>query len=143
MSTYVLDASVAAKWFLPAAGETLVSESLQILEGYSQGRINLQVPDLFWPEIGNILWKAVRQGRLSTESAKQALYILAAQNIPTRPSQPILSDAFEIAAAFQRCVYDSLYVALALASGKLLVTADERLANSLAAHFPVRWLGSL
>jgi predicted nucleic acid-binding protein len=143
VSAYVLDASVAAKWFLPDAGETLVSESLQILDGYSQGRIHLQVPDLFWPEFGNILWKAVRQGRISTESASEAIHLLVEENISTYPSQHVLSDAFEIAAAFQRTVYDSLYVALALASGNVLVTADEWLANSLAAHFPVRWLGSL
>jgi predicted nucleic acid-binding protein len=140
---YVLDASVAAKWFLPPRGETLVRESLQILEGYARGRILLQVPDLFWPELGNILWKAVRQGRISRESAANAVEMLAGQDIPTRPSLPLLSDAFEIAVTFQRSVYDSLYIALAAASNRELVTADERLANSLAAHLPVRWLGSL
>jgi predicted nucleic acid-binding protein len=40
-------------------------------------------------------------------------------------------------------VYDCTYVALAIASERLLVTADERLANALAAHLPVRWLGSV
>jgi len=40
-------------------------------------------------------------------------------------------------------VYDALYVALALDSKSQLVTADARLANALAAHLPVKWLGSL
>ena len=34
------------------------------------------------------------------------------------------------------------YVALAITSGRPLLTADEKLANALAAHFPIRWLGS-
>jgi predicted nucleic acid-binding protein len=40
-------------------------------------------------------------------------------------------------------VYDSLYVALAVQAKTELITADERLANSLAAHLPVKWLGIL
>ena len=48
MSAYVLDASVAAKWFLPREHETLVDESVRILDDYAAGRIQLLVPDLFW-----------------------------------------------------------------------------------------------
>ena len=143
MTAYVLDASVAAKWFLPPAHETLVTESLQILEGYTRGLVQLLVPDLFWPEFGNLLWKAARLGRISEASAHDAIGALADRKIPTAPSLPLLDDAFTIAAAFRWTVYDSMYVALAVASNNLLVTADERLANALAAHFPVRWLGSL
>jgi predicted nucleic acid-binding protein len=40
-------------------------------------------------------------------------------------------------------VYDALYVALAMTSKSQLITADEPLANALAAHLPVKWLGSL
>ena len=143
MSAYVLDASVAAKWFLPPGDETLVQESLDLLDGYGRGSVRLMVPDLFWPEFGNILWKAARLGRISIETAEDALLALTQQSLPTSPSLPLLSDAFAIATRFQCTVYDCLYVALAVSSGRPLVTADERLANSLAAHFPVRWLGSL
>ena len=47
------------------------------------------------------------------------------------------------AATFSRTVYDGVYVALAVHSNMPLVTADERLANALAARFPIRWLGAL
>jgi predicted nucleic acid-binding protein len=55
----------------------------------------------------------------------------------------LLRDAFAISAASGRTVYDAMYVALAVISNAPLVTADERLANALAARYPVRWLGSL
>jgi predicted nucleic acid-binding protein len=58
-------------------------------------------------------------------------------------SLPLLKDAFAISAASGRTVYDAMYVALAIVSNAPLVTADERLANALAARYPVRWLGSL
>ncbi len=142
MNTLVLDASVAAKWFLPAASEPLRDEALELLKGYAAGDLRFLVPDLFWPELGNIFWKAVRQQRWSQAEAEAALGSARDRNFPTLPSLPLLGDAFSIASAFDRSVYDSLYVAAALAAKTDLVTADERLANALAAHLPVKWLGT-
>ena len=143
MNTLVVDASVAAKWFLPAARETLTREALQLLKRYSSGELRFLVPDLFWAEFANVLWKAVRQRRWQQASAEIAVRAMRDRNFPTVPSLALLEDAFAIAAAFDRSVYDSIYLALALASKTHFVTADERLANALAAHLPVKWLGSL
>ena len=101
------------------------------------------VPDLFWPEFGNILWKATRQGRISQRSAEDAIAALEKPGIPTTSGLPLLREAYLLAAAFERTVYDSIYVTLAVLSAAPLITADERLANALASRFPVRWLGSL
>ena len=143
MRTYVIDASVAAKWVLPAAGEPLAREALELLKGYADGELRFVVPDLFWAEFANVLWKAVRQGRLRVASAEMALEAMRDRNFPTVSSHALLMEAFVIATAFDRAVYDALYVALAVASKSQLVTSDERLANALAAHLPVKWLGSL
>lgn len=142
MNTLVLDASVAAKWFLPAAGEPLTDQALELLKGYTAGELQFLVPDLFWPELGNVFWKAVRQRRWSQASADVALRAAHHRNFPTLSALPLLDDAFRIAMTFDRSVYDCLYVAAALAAKTHLVTADERLANALAAHLPVKWLGT-
>ena len=143
MSLFVVDASVAAKWFLPAEGETLREEALDLLHRYASGQIRFIVPDLFWAEFANILWKAVRQGRCSKDAADAAITAMKGRNLTTVPSLELLEAAFAIANAFQRTVYDSLYVALAISSRAQLLTADERLAQALAATLPVKWLGSL
>jgi len=139
----VLDASVAANWFLPPGQEPMAEEALQILQDLGGGKVRLLVPALFWPEFGNILWKAARIGRISRKTAEESLDAIGMVGLTTAPSRPLLKNAFAIALTFGRSVYDSVYVALAVESGAPLVTADERMANVLAAMFPVRWLGSL
>jgi predicted nucleic acid-binding protein len=143
VTSFVLDASVAAKWMLPAKNEPLRREAYQILDGYAASEFELLVPDVFWAECGNILWKAVRQGRLSRADAEVALSSMLRRDFPTFPSAELLPKALPIAFSYGRAVYDCLYVALAVQWEVQLVTADERLANALATHLPVKWLGGL
>jgi predicted nucleic acid-binding protein len=143
MTSYVVDASVAAKWMLPSKEELFRPEAFRLLDDYGEGKIGLLVPDIFWAECGNILWKAVRQNQFSRSDADAAVLLLQGRAIPTVSSAKLLPDAMEIAFHYGRTVYDSLYVALASQARRQLITADERLANALAAYLPVKWLGSL
>jgi predicted nucleic acid-binding protein len=141
--TLVLDASVAVKWPLPVADDALKAKALELLNGYVNGQIQFIVPDIFWAEFANALWKAVRQGRHSASDAKIAISSALERDFPVVPSRDLLPSAFAIALRFGRTVYDSIYVALAAAMRCDMVTADERLANALAAYFPVKWLGAM
>lgn len=143
MNTLVIDASVAAKWFLPTKNELHVESAVTLLGRYAKGDVRFLVPDLFWAELGNIFWKAVRQSRWQGSHAEEAIRLLKQRSFPTIPAKTLLEDAFQISMNFDRCIYDAIYVALAIASKATLVTADERLANALAAHLPVKWLGTL
>ncbi len=143
MTRVVVDASVAAKWCLPAAREALVPQAEELLALYRRGEIRFLVPDLFWAELANVLWKAARQGRISTERATSALSLVGDLGIPSVPSFDLLPQALFLATSHDRTVYDSLYVALAVQSKSEMITADERLANVLAAKLPVKWLGAL
>jgi predicted nucleic acid-binding protein len=140
---YVIDASVAAKWCLPAASEPLLREANELLRQQVNGEVQFVVPDLFWAEIGNVLWKAVRVGRCGRASAEMSLHLLKRQRLPTFSSESLVEQALAIALTFERSAYDSIYVALALDTGAQLITADEKLANALAARMPVKWLGAL
>lgn len=142
MSTLVLDATVAVKWAFPA-GEPLVAQAVQLLNSYIEAKTKLLVPDLFWAEFGNVVWKGVRQKRWSRNSALAAVAEMAGRKFLTVSSAVLLPQALEIAINFGRSVYDSLYVALAVSANSQLITADERLANALAAYLPVKWLGAM
>jgi predicted nucleic acid-binding protein len=143
VNVFVADASVAAKWVLPGADEPLSAEALRLLRRWTDGEIQLIVPDFFWMELANILWKMVRRGRCTRRTAEAALATLRAYKIPAFPALALLDSALDKAVIYGRSVYDSLYVALAVESNAQLVTADEKLANALVAHLPVIWLGSI
>jgi len=142
VSLVVLDASVAVKWFLPEKVETLTREALALMDGCRKKEIQIIVPDLFWVEFASVLRKAIRRGNYSKDSADAALATMKDLDFPTVSSLELLEKAFEIAMTFERTVYDSIYVALAVQTQSQLITADEHLVNSLAARFPVKWLGA-
>jgi len=138
----VLDASVAVKWAIPSAREPLTDESVRLLKRYVDGEVEFIVPDVFWAEVGNVLWKGARQRRWRQDEAEAIAADMRARDFATVSSLRLLPEALRIAFAYDRAVYDCLYVALAVQSKADLITADERLANALAARLPVKWLGA-
>jgi predicted nucleic acid-binding protein len=142
LNFFVLDASVAVKWAIPASDEPLQSESIQLLKRYINGEINFIVPDIFWAEVSNVLWKGARVRRWSRDFAEAAAAQMNAQNFLTVSSLDLLSEALKLALFHDRPIYDCLYVALAVQCKSVLITADERLANAFAARLPVKWLGA-
>ena len=142
MSTCVVDACVAAKWVLPAAGEALLEQANHLIGRHVRRELQLLAPDLIEAEIGNVLWKAVRRKRISAADAENSLRRFTELGIRAIPTADLLGKALQIAMNFDRSFYDCLYVALALSTQTELITADERLVNALGSRFPVRWLGA-
>jgi predicted nucleic acid-binding protein len=143
VTSVVVDASVAVKWCLPSLREELVAQAEELLASSRREEVQFLVPDLFWVELANALWKAVRRNEISSNNAASAISFVRDLDIATVPSIDIVPQALDLAISHGRTVYDSLYVALAMQSKSDLITADERLANALAARFPVKWLGAL
>ena len=143
MKTLVLDASVAAKWFLPAAGEPLTSEAQDLLARFTRGRIRFLAPDLFWPELGSVLWKAAAYGRITKPHAEKSIALARQLGLLILPGVDLIERALSLALDSGRSVYDSMYIAAAMEKSVDLVTADEKLVNATGSRFPVRWLGAL
>ena len=126
MSALVVDASVGVKWFVP---EVHAAEA----RAWRTGLDPLHVPAFFFDlEIANILWKKVQRAELSRADADLILAQLPALPVTRHPESPLLVAAFDLADRTQRTVYDSLYLALAVQLGGRMLTADQRLCNSLA-----------
>ena len=142
MTTCIVDASVAAKWLLPAAGEGLLDQANHLIALHVRRDLQLLAPDLLEAEIGNVLWKAFRRNRISQPEAQNSLRRFTALGIQVLPTSDLMGQALQIALACDRSFYDSLYVALAVATKTEFITADERLVNALGSRFPVRWLGA-
>lgn len=124
MTRFVVDASVAVKWFL-AEDHT---EAARRLLG---GGFDLVSPDLVRAEVGNVMWKRWRRGEVSAEVANEALRDLERLPLRIETSEPLLTTAWVVSERFERSFYDGLYVALAVQTDCALVTADRKLYNAL------------
>ncbi len=130
MNELVVDASVGIKLFLD---EDKSENARDMFAAFAAEAIDcVFVPDLFFIECTNILWKRVRRGELPEDLAIGYLVDLKNLSLPTVPSSDLMLRALEIACAHSISAYDACYVALAENKGASLITADERLANGLA-----------
>ena len=136
--TLVVDASVVAKWFLPEEH----SEAAVLLLRETEPLI---APAHFDAEIANIFWKRVRTGHLQPEQALRTLAGLPGVVDWSFGLPGLVRPAFDIAVRFDRTIYDSLYVVLALQEGCQFVTADRRLYNGLRDVLPqtMLWVADL
>ena len=131
--SFVVDASVAAKWVLPEPGS---HQARRLLRRYQEEEIDLVAPHLLLVEVGNVLWKRVRRQELTAADAR-ICYRRLLDDSPVLLDDPNThTAALELALAHGRTVYDSLYVALALERRCGLITADERLYAALQPAYP-------
>ena len=123
MNSYVIDASVAVKWYIP---EPLSDAATSYLELYRQEKASLLAPELLIAEVGSVLWKKVRQKELAARDARQIASILV-NHCPLSliPASELMPAALELAIKLNLTVYDSLYLALAVSAEVSLVTADQ------------------
>jgi predicted nucleic acid-binding protein len=136
----VVDASTGIKLFLV---EPLSDRADALFDHLADDPpAQLHVPDLFFIECTNILWKYVRRHGYPAESARQDAVDLLKLSLHVVSTKEVAEVALEIALAHGITAYDASYVALAQRLVLPLVTADELLARSLAeTEFDVRWLG--
>lgn len=125
MSVYVVDASVAAKWFLE---EEHTQSARCVLNVTNQ----LHAPDFFLLEMDNLLCKHIRRGGISVADGKDIRSALARYSIEYCPFGQLREVAYTMANQTARSLYDCLYLSLAIRLNGQMVTADRRLYDALA-----------
>ena len=122
--TLVIDASIAAKWFVAEDGR---EQALQVLD--LPGR---QAPDLIVAEVANVVWKKAVRGQVTDAQARAICAALPRYFETLHPSEALVESAIGIGLALRHPVYDCLYLACAMRLGTRLVTAHQRLIAAVA-----------
>ena len=121
----IVDASVGIKLFLV---EPLTDQADALFAHLSDDSpARLYVPDLFFIECANILWKYVGRFGYAAEAALKDIKDLTSLPLQTVSIAALAQDALTLAFQFGSTAYDAAYVALARWLALPLVTADKAL----------------
>ena len=123
--TFVVDASVAVKWFVDEPGSPAACAML------TSGEIFL-APDLLLVEAGNTAWKKVKRREMTPEQGEAMVRALPLYFDRLVHTDVLIARAYALAHRLDHPVYDCLYLALAELKAVQLVTDDQRLVKAVS-----------
>ncbi len=142
---YVIDASVAAKWFLKDSFEDHVDLAEEVLIDSLAGDVELHAPRIMRYEVSRLLWKAcITPGadkgskRLDKETAVSCIETLF--DLPVASAEATAQEAAEslgMGVQYRKNFYDMTYLRLAEALRCSVITADEKLLRGVSSGFPL------
>ena len=121
----VPDASIVVKWFIREKH----SDAAQWLRSAFHGR--LFAPSLLLNECANAGWRNIRDGKMSFAIADDMVGSLPGVITLVPPDAALARRALFIAREMNHPAYDCFYLAFAEREGTVIVTADERLLNTV------------
>lgn len=119
MTSLVVDASVATKWFI---AEQDHDKALRL----RHSELELIAPELVLAEVGNALWKRFCRKMLSAKDIGALAPLLHRPFHRLHPLTDLLSASSDLAVTWRQPIYDCFYLALAVREGGTLITADTR-----------------
>jgi len=119
-STFIIDTSVAIKWYLP---EIYQSEAQRFLDPV----FDRHAPDLLHAELGSVLLKKLRRCEIKVDECRLYLGRLSTVPLISHEALPLRQVALEVGLQIGSSFYDGLFLALAMQLGGRLVTADSKL----------------
>jgi predicted nucleic acid-binding protein len=132
----VIDTNICIKLFI---NDPLTPKVNQLFDRLNDSSTEFFVPDLFYIECANVLWKYVRANLYTAEQVQADLTDLKDLRFQVTATKDLMIEAVQIGLDYGITAYDGCYVAVSQQVSAPLLTLDERLANSLAASkFDVR-----
>lgn len=92
--------------------------------------LTIAVPDCFYAETGQVLWKHRQFKSLTTDRYREAVLTIAALPLSVTPTRDLLAAAVRLNIHYQLNVIDACYLALALREQLPLITLDGGLCNA-------------
>jgi predicted nucleic acid-binding protein len=136
----VVDASVAAKWYL--RDETDVEQADLLLTRFTTGELILVAPEQVRYEIPATISVATlgARPRMSKDDGRVAIETFLALGVHTFGSDDLILSAFSLVHQHGVAFYDGLYLALATIPEIPFITADNRLYQRIAGLPGVIWI---
>jgi hypothetical protein len=125
VSDFIVDASVAVKWFV-AETDSLVADEL------SASRHRLFAPGLIMAEAANALARKAMAGLMSAAEARDYLHSLPCYLDDVVAVDELIEPPLENALALRHPIYDLIYLETARRLDAQLVTADRRFMAKIA-----------
>lgn len=136
----ILDTSVVLKWFLDK-GESDVARARKLREAFLKGDCTLGAPNLLLIEVANALTAGHRARPKEVSETVATILGIGLELLELQFS--LLVKAIEMASTYGVTVYDSCFLAVAIESDGLLVTADEAFLRKIKSHENVTSLRDL
>lgn len=127
MKSYVIDTSVAVKWFIV---QPYYEHAVEILDLFEQNKCKLHVPSTIYLEFTNVLWKYKRVFSLNDEQSVLDKFLKL--DLIVHDHTYLLKGALDIAVEYDRSVYDSIFIYLAKEIEGDFITSDEKLVNAVS-----------
>lgn len=123
-TTFVLDTSVAVKWFSPE-NENCLSQAQQVFNDIESEKVRVWTLDILLVELTNAL---LISKKLAPDICKNACQVVLKSSIECMPlSSELLFVALELSALYKQTIYDALFLALAQKKNAKVITADKKL----------------
>ncbi len=124
-SEAVIDASVAASWFLSDEDSSAYQHVIKNMHQF-----HLFAPVIFEYEMLNIVLNSFRRGRLALETQQAIFDVIRHYHVVIRNPRNYFIDslaAFDLAKEHKLTIYDAAYLSLAIEMGVPLFTYDKAL----------------
>lgn len=125
----VIDVSVCIKHFFP---DPLSPKVDQLLAHAANPQNQFFVPDLFYIESANVLWKYIRAGLYPTAKVTADIATLKSLQLQVVSTSDLVADAVNIAVNYGISAYDACYVAFSQQVGATLLTLGGKLVRALS-----------
>ncbi|MDM8561984.1 type II toxin-antitoxin system VapC family toxin [Candidatus Marithioploca araucensis] len=130
---FVVDSSVAIKWYFPEIHKEAAERLLK-------PNYHLHVPHLFLLEFINVVCKKRRRGEINAQESDFVINEIQQIPLEWHNDRSVLTKAYEIANNTQRSLYDCLYINLAISLDCEMVTADLKFYEALKSGDYAKWL---